>query len=68
MQAYIKDLREAGAPVSTAIVIATGKGTVMDKANYTSIASPGIYLTRDWAKYLMKRMGMVKRKASTKAK
>lgn len=68
VQAYIKDLREAGAPVNTAIVIATGKGIVMDKANDTSIASPDIYLTKDWAKYLMKRMGMVKRRASTKAK
>ena len=68
VQAYIKDLREAGAPVNTAIVIATGKGIVMDKASDTSIASPDIYLIKDWAKYLMKRMGMVKRRASTKAK
>ena len=30
-QVYIKELREAGAPVNTAIVIATGKGIVMDK-------------------------------------
>jgi len=70
VQAYIKDLRESGAPVNTAIVIATGKGIAMDKASDTSIASPDmdIYLTKDWAKYLMKRMGMVKRRASTKAK
>ena len=70
VQAYIKDLREAGAPVNTAIVIATGKGIVMDKTSDTSNASPDIdvYLTKDWAKYLMKRMGMVKRRASTKAK
>ena len=70
VQAYIKDLREAGGPVNTAIVIATGKGIVMDKTSDTSNASPDIdvYLTKDWAKYLMKRMGMVKRKASTKAK
>ena len=26
------------------------------------------YLTKDWAKYLMQRMGLVKRRASTKAK
>ena len=70
VQAYIKDLREAGAPVNTAIVIATGKGIVIDKASDTSIASisPDIYMTKDWAKYLMKHMGMVKRRASTKAK
>ena len=48
VQAYIKDLREAGVPVNTAIVIATGKGIVMDKAGDTSIASPdiNIYLTK----------------------
>ena len=70
VQAYIKDLRETGAPVNTAIVIVTGKGIVMDKISDTSNASPDIdvYLTKDWAKYLMKHMGMVKRRASTKAK
>ena len=67
VQAYIKNLREAGAPVNTAIVIATGKSIVMDKASDTFIASPDIYLTKDWAKYLMKRMGIIKRRASTKA-
>ena len=58
VQAYIKDLREAGTPVNTAIVIATGKGIVMDKTSDTFNASPDIYvyLTKDWAKYLMKRM------------
>ena len=52
VQAYIKDLREAGASVSTAIVIAMGKGIVMDKTNDTSNASPDtdVYLTKDWAK------------------
>ena len=65
---YIKNLREAGAPVNTAIVITTGKGIAMDKASDTSIASSDIYLTKDWAKYLLKCMRMVKRRASTKAK
>ena len=63
MQGYSKNLREAGAPVNTAIVIATGKGIVIDKASDISIASPDIYLTKDWAKYLMKCTGMVKRRA-----
>ena len=62
VQAYIKNLREAGAAVNTAIVIATGKGIAMDKDSDTSIASPDIYSTKDWAK-LMKSMGMVKRRA-----
>ena len=60
VQAYIIHLREAGAPVNTAIVIATGKGIVMDKASDNSSASLNISLTKDWTKYLMKRMGMVK--------
>ena len=61
MQAYINNLREAGAPVNTAIVIAAGNCIVMDKASDTFIASLDIYLTKDWAKYLMKHIGMVKR-------
>ena len=68
VQAYIKELREAGAPVNTAIVIATGKGIVMERASDASIATPDVYLTKDWAKYVMKHMGMVKRRATTKAK
>ena len=68
MQAYIKNLREADAPVNIAIVIATGKGIVMDKASDTFIASPDIYLTKDWSNYLMKCMEMVKTTASTKVK
>lgn len=65
LQVHIKDLREASTPVNTAIVMATSKGIVMDKASDTSIASSDIYLTKDWAKYLMKHMAMVKRRAST---
>ena len=49
-------------------MIATGKGIVMDKASDFSTASPDIYLTKDWAKYFMKPMGMVKRRTSTRAK
>ena len=49
-------------------MIATGKGIVMDKANDIFIASPDIYLTKDWAKYFMKHMGMLKRRANTNAK
>ena len=68
VQAYIKNLRETGASVNTAIMIATGKGILMDKVSDTSIASPDIYLMKNWAKYLMKHIGMVKRRASTKTK
>ena len=37
----------------------------MDRKSNTFIASPDIYLTKDWAKCLIKHMGMVKRRAST---
>ena len=62
----IKNLREAGGPANCTIVIATGKSITMDKESNISIASDDIYLTKDWAKCLMKHVGMVKRRASTR--
>ena len=51
------------------MVIAAAEGIVMNKnANLLSCNGGGILLTKDWAKYLLKRLGMVKRKANTKAK
>jgi len=35
----------------------------MEKTNDTFIATPDVYLTKDWAKYVMKHVGMVKRMA-----
>ena len=66
---YVKYLRERGCVVNTAVVIAAAEGIVMNKnANLLSCNGGGILLTKDWAKYLLKRLGMVKRKANTKAK
>ena len=67
VQAYIKHLRENGAVVNTAIVIAVAKGILMEDTSMPC-ADAMSYLTKDWAKYLMQRMGLVKRRASTKAK
>ena len=67
IQEYIRYFREPGigAVVNTKVVIATGKGILMSKdANLLS----SITLTKAWAKYLLNRMGFVKRKATTKAK
>ena len=67
VQEYIRYFREPGigAAVNTDVVIATGKGTLMSKdANLLS----NITLTKAWAKYLLRRMNFVKRKATTKAK
>ena len=61
-----QNLREAGGPANSTIVIATGKGIAMDKESNIFIASSDIYLTKDWAKCLMKHMRMVKRTASTR--
>ena len=65
VQEYIKHLRKVGSPVNTQIVIATAQGIILSKdANLLS----NIELSKGWAKYLLKRIGFVKRKATTAAK
>ena len=69
VQEYIKELRKCGASVSTAVVVATARGIIMNKdANLLYSNGGGIKLTDDWAKSLLSRMGYVKRKACSKAK
>ena len=69
VQEYIKDMRKRGLAINTLIVIASGRGIIMNRdANLLFKNGGAIYLTKDWAKYLMKRMGYVKRKACSKAK
>ena len=66
---YVKYLWERSTAVNTAVVIAAAEGIVMNKnANLLSCNGGGILLTKDWAKNLLRRMGMVKRRVSTKAK
>ena len=48
----------------TSVAIAVGQGILLSK-NPTLSAN---LLTKEWAKYLFKRMGLVKRKDNTKAK
>ena len=62
---YIGYLRSTGAVVNTAVVIASAEGILMYKDS--SLLSR-INLTKGWAKYLLHRMGFVKRKATSKAK
>ena len=65
VQEYIKHLRKAGSPVNTQIIIATAQGIILSKdANLLS----NIELSKGWAKYLLKQIGFVKRKATTAAK
>ena len=63
MQAYITELRKAHA---TAVMISAGEGIVKGfDASLLSCNGGTIELTIDWAKSLMKRMGLSKRKATT---
>ena len=65
---YLLETRRHGGIVNTAVTIATGTGIVMSQ-NPSLLAGDGkVELTKDWAKYLLNRMGFVKRKATTKAK
>ena len=69
VQAYIASLREAEGVVNTAIVIAAATG-IARRNNSNLLAANGGYivLSKHWAKYMLERMGYVKRKATSKAK
>ena len=69
VQAYLLQLREVGDVVNGAIARASATG-IIRMNNSSLLASNGghIILTKDWSRYLLQRMGFVKRKANTKAK
>ena len=48
----------------TAVTIATGTGIVMSQNPSLLVGDGKVELTKDWAKYLLNRMGFVKRKLS----
>uniref|UniRef100_A0A1X7SP85 HTH CENPB-type domain-containing protein n=1 Tax=Amphimedon queenslandica TaxID=400682 RepID=A0A1X7SP85_AMPQE len=66
---YLENLRRNGAVVNTAIAVSCARGIVL-KANPDYLASNGghIVLTNHWGKHLLRRMGFVKWRATTKAK
>ena len=67
VQRYMRALRQAGAPVGTSVIIAAAKGIVLSVDRTMRVENGGhIRLTKTWAQSLMHRMGLVKRKASTK--
>ena len=69
VQAYLTNLRECGGVVNTAIAMACAEGVVKSAdANMLGCNGGHIHITRDWGKNILHRMGMVKRRASTKAK
>jgi len=61
----VQDLRAKGTAINTTVVIASAEGILLHKdANLLTQIS----LTDGWAKYLLRRMGYVRRKATTQAK
>ncbi len=69
IRAYLASMRECGAVVNTAIAIACAEGIARSKdSNLLATNGGHIPLTRYWGKNLLRRMGYVKRRASTKAK
>ena len=64
IQHYLLDMRKRGLTVNTSVAIAVGEGILLSK---NASLSTDI-LTKEWAKYLFKRMGLVERKGNTKAK
>ena len=69
VQHYLTELRKRGCIINASVAIAVGEGILLNKdANLLTANGGGINLTKDWAKYLFKRMGLVKRKGNTKAK
>ncbi len=68
VQLYVKQLRRTHATVNTAIVLSAGEGIVLGlDPSLLSRNGGTIELTRDWAKSLMQRMGLIKRKATTQS-
>ena len=67
VQKYIRALHLAGTPVSCSLVLAAAEGIVTSKDRTLLCENGGhVALTRGWALSLLKRMGYVKCKASTK--
>ena len=69
VQSFIKATRDLGGVVNTQIVMATARGVIMSHDS-NLLTENGGYMntTKDWAKRLLQRMNMVKRKDTTKAK
>ena len=69
IQQYLVALREVGTAVNTLIVRSAGTA-IIHRRDPGLLASAGgsVVLTKDWTRYLLQRMGYVKRKATTKAK
>ena len=69
VQAYLLELGKVGGVVNREIAIASARGIVRKKDSRVLAENGGhVLLTKDWAYYLLLRMGYVKRKANSKVK
>lgn len=68
VQEYVRVLRHAGGVVNTEVVIASARGLIMAR-NCSLMCEFGAHLDPDkpWAKSFLRRMGFVKRRATTSA-
>ena len=68
VQEYIKRLQSGHAVVNSSIVKALAEG-IVSGCDLTLLSSNGgpITISKDWAKGIMERMGLSKRKATTKS-
>ena len=66
---YITYLRKEGAVVNIHVVMAVGKGIVMGRdANLLACNGGSLVLTKEWARCVLQRIGMVKHRANTMTK
>ena len=64
---YLMSLRDHGAVVNTAIAISYAKGIVKNKDSNLLASNGGhTVLSKCWGKNLLKQMGFIKQRASTK--
>ena len=69
VQQYIRALRKAGTPVNDGLVLAAAEGIVKATDHTLLFENSGhIILSLDWAYSLLRRMGYVKIKATTKVR
>ena len=69
LKELIISMRSRGAPVGTSIVIGVGRGILL-KHNKSLLSECGgpVFLNKEWAKSVLRRMGFTKRRANSKSK
>ena len=68
VRTYLSDMRGRSCAVNTAVAIGVGLGIARKHGSFITVSSDDFSLTKDWAKSLLLRMRLVKRRVSTKAK